>query len=243
MSRYALFFFAAATLAACSSPGQPKTTPGNEALDSAFADAKTYALLDLPNLDDNVHNDTLLIYTTHAMGNGLFVMAARNVEDTREGLRLYLYRPRPDSSADVLAYSKPAYDSYTMLPTYFTTGDTADGIIILTNYGERESWGQNVFWLKDDRFKDLGWLDVAKRGWKTQDDSTFQWRDNIAPEAKIKGEDGRFAFTFKGDSVQLYDDLQGHKEVMLPTDHIAYHFDGKQMVLMVNGEERMADPL
>jgi len=243
MNTSPLLLLAAATLAACSSPEQPKSARGNAALDSAFADAKTYKLLDLPNLDDNVHNDTLLIYTTHAMGNGLFVMAARNVEDTREGLRLYLYRPRPDSSADVLAVSKPAYDSYTMLPTYFTTGDTADGIIILANYGERESWGQNVFLLKDDQFKDLGWLDVAERGWKTQDDSTFQWRDNIAPQVKVKGEDGRFAFTFKGDSVQLYDDLQGHKEVMLPTDHIAYHYDGTQMVLMVDGEERIADPL
>ncbi len=243
MNRSALLLITAATLAACSSPEQPKSVPGNEALDSAFADAKTYKLLDLPNLDDNVHNDTLLIYTTHAMGNGLFVMAARNVEDTREGLRLYLYRPRPDSSADVLAYSKPAYDSAVMLPTYFTTGDTADGIIILANYGERESWGQNVFLLKNDQIKDLGWLDVAERDWKTQDDSTFQWRDNIAPQVKVKGEDGRFAFTFEGDSVQLYDDLQAHKDVMLPTDHIAYHYDGTQMVLMVDGEERIADTL
>ena len=55
MNKYALLFLATAMLAACSSPEKPKTMPGNEALDSAFADAKTYKLIDLPNLDLVIH--------------------------------------------------------------------------------------------------------------------------------------------------------------------------------------------
>jgi hypothetical protein len=116
-------------LAACNSGDAPDKKVADVPLENAAdttwgTSAKNYALLDLPNLDDNVKGDTLLVYTTHQVGNDLFVMAAKNNEDTREGLRLYLYTPRPDSTADVLAVSAPAYDSSTMLPTYFTTGDT-----------------------------------------------------------------------------------------------------------------------
>lgn len=225
---------AAALLAACSTPA-PKAATASQ---PATGGGKPYALLDLPNLDDNVRNDTLLVYTTHDIGNGLFVMAARNVDETRDGLRLYLYRPKADSSAEVIACSKPAFDSSVMLPTFFSTGDTADGLIILANYGERESWGQNAFWLKDGRFKDLGWLDVTRREWKNREDSVQQWRVGIAPYTQVYGHDGRFTFTFNTDSVQLYDDLEGHTEEMLPASRISYHYDGTGLVLVLDGKER-----
>ena len=204
--------YSAVLLVACNggprpSGDVPEAIPVQPADTAWGGTAKTYALLDLPNLDDNVRGDTLLVYTTHKIGEDRFVMAAKNKEDTREGLRLYLYTPRPDSTATVLAVSSPAYDSYTMLPTYFSTGDTADGLVILANFGERETWGQKVFWLKGAEFRDLGWLDVAHREWKVRDDSTVQWRTNIAPYANVLGNDGRFLITFTGDSLQLFDDL------------------------------------
>lgn len=218
-------------------------TTGQAGAIAPLEHAKTFSLKDLPNLDENVRNDTLLVYTTHDLGNGEFVMAAKHADDKREGLRLILYRPRPDSSAEVLAVSKPAYDSEVMLPTYFSTGDSADGIIILANYGGLESWGQNAFWLKDGQFKDLGWLDVAERGFKTRLDSLQQWRSNIAPKTKVLGEAGQFAFTFITDSVQLFDDFTGQQEVMLPSGRISYRYDGKQMVLVIDGHPRFPQPL
>lgn len=231
-------------LVACSTPPDGKPGDGERAASlPAIPGAKEFTRLDLPNLDDNVRNDTLLIYTTHQLPDGTFLMAAKNVEDNREGLRLIQYRPLPDSSAQVLAVSKPAYDSAVMLPTYFTTGDTADGIIILANYGERESWGQNVFWLKDGRLKDLGWIDVGERGWKEDTDSMQQWRTSIAPRTEVRGADGKFDFTFTGDSVQLYDDQQGHQEVMLPVDRIRYRYDGAEMLLVIDGAPRKPMPL
>lgn len=229
MYRSTLFLPPVLALIACGAP------PGTQPL----TDARTYAIIDLPNQDDNVHHDTLLVYTTHALGDGTFVMAARNVEDTRDGLRLYLYRPRPDSSADVLAASSPAYDSYTMLPTFFATGDTADGIVILANLGEKQSWGQKVFWLKDRRFQDLGFIDVAQRDQRTEGDSTIAWRVSIAPRVQVRGSGGRFDFTFQGDSVQLYDDLQGGLEVMLPAARIAYRFNGQRSLLLIDGKPRL----
>lgn len=209
-----------------------------------MAGARAFTRLDLPNLDDNVRHDTLLIYTTHAVGNGEFVMAARNKDDTREGLRLILYRPRADSSAEVLALSKPAFDSDVMLPTFFATGDTADGIVVLANYGAWDSWGQNAFWLKDHRFRDLGWIDVAERTWETRVDSLQQRRLNIAPKTLVTGIDGQFDFSFTTDSVQLYDDLLGAHEVMVPAGRIHYRYDGQRMLLVVDGKARLRkDPL
>lgn len=204
-----------------------------------LAGAKHFQRWELPNLDDNVRHDTLLVYTTHAVGNGTFLMAARNVEDTREGLRLFLYRPRPDSSAEVLAVSKPAYDSDVMLPTFFTTGDTSDGLVVLANYGSWDSWGQNAFVLKDRQFKDLGWLDVAERVWENRLDSVQQRRLNIAPKTIVTGKNGQFEFTFATDSVQLYDDLEGGIEVMLPSIRVRYRFTGLDMRLLVDGHARI----
>ncbi len=243
--KYSPILFSALALASCSSPEEAPvgttssdTTAQTGAL-APLADAKTFSLKDLPNLDENVRNDTLLVYTTHDLGNGDFVMAAKNVDEMREGLRLILYRPRPDSSAEVLAVSKPAYDSEVMLPTYFSTGDTADGTIILANYGGLESWGQNAFWLKGHRFIDLGWLDVADRGWKTRFDSLQQRRSNIAPLTMVHGADGHFEFSFTGDSLQLYDDLQGGTEVMFPASRVKYRYDGDRMILVVDGMPRL----
>jgi hypothetical protein len=202
------------------------------------ADARSYTHLDLPNQDDNVRHDTLLIYTTHALGNGTFVMAARNVEDTREGLRLYLYRPRPDSTADVMAVSSPAYDSYTMLPTFFASSGTTDDLVILANLGEKQSWGQKVFRLKDGKFEDMGFIDAAQREWRTEYDSTFSWYANIAPRVDVRGGGGLFDLTFRGDSVLLYDDLQGGSEVMLPARRVAYRYDGNKLSLVIDGRPR-----
>ncbi|MFT3886136.1 MAG: hypothetical protein QM724_12130 [Flavobacteriales bacterium] len=212
-------------------------SPAPQRADTASA-PRTWAMQDLPAQDDNVRDDTLVIYTTHALGNGTFVMAAKSMQDTREGLRLVLYRPRPDSSAEVLATSAPAYDSWTMLPTFFSTGDTTDGWLVLANFGERQSWGQKVFLLKGHHFEDLGFIDVAERGWRTEDDSTYQWRTSIAPRVQVQEADGVLTFSFSGDSVQVYDDLAGHQEVMLPVGRVQYRYDGKAFTLVIDGEAR-----
>ena len=236
--KYSTILLLIPLLAACTSRDRKPTEATSIGATGPLVNAKTYVLKDLPNLDENVRNDTLVIYTTHDLGNGEFVMAGKNAEDKREGLRLVLYKPLPDSSAEVLAVSKPAYDSEVMLPTYFGTADTSDGTIILANYGGLESWGQNVFWIKDHRFIDLGWLDVAERGWKTRMDSLQQWRTNIAPFTAVHGADGQFEFTFSGDSLQLFDDLEGGTEVMFPANRIRYRYDGHGMVLLVDGVPR-----
>ena len=107
--------------------------------------------------------------------------------------------------------------------------------MILANMGERESWGQEAFWLKDGRFISLGWLNVAQRDWKTVDDSLQQWRTNIAPRATVHGGNGAFLIGFSGDSLQLYDDLQGHLEVTLPSNRLRYRCTEGQAELLIDG--------
>jgi hypothetical protein len=213
-------------------PSVTTTTPGS---DSA-ATSSAWKVLDLPILADNVRHDTLLIHITYDMGDGLFLMAAQNNNYNKEGIRLYLYRPKADSSAEIIARSKPGNDSETMLPTFFTNGNKADGLVIIANMGERQSWGQEAFWLKDNTIRSLGWLDVAVREWKTVDDSTYQFRTSIAPRTEVRGSNGAFEFSFTGDSLQLYDDLQGHLEVMLPASAVRYRSGEGKATLIVNGQ-------
>ncbi len=225
-----------ALLAAC---GTPTPENGTSVGPSARTDSSgtVWHRVDLPGLDDNVKSDTLLIQTTFELPDGRFVMVAGPTdESSREGLHLYLYKPSTDSAANVVARSKPGYDSYTMLPTFFATENAADGMVVLANMGERDSWGQEVFCLKDDRFMHLGFLDVALRTWKSSDEGPVRVLGNIAPNARVSGGAGAFIITFDTDSVFLYDDLQGHAEVMLPAARVRYACTEGKATLLLDGK-------
>lgn len=211
---------------------QPGPKPSTE---TAIDPKGQWERVEFPTVEDNVRNDTLLVQVTFDLGKGNFLMVAGNVEETRDGLRLYLYHPDRDSNAVVTACSKPGFDSYTMYPTFFSTGRPEDGTVILANMGEKQSWGQEAFWLKDERFIHLGFLDVAQRGWRTYADSLQQWRTSIAERALVSGGAGQFEFSFIGDSLQLYDDFNGHQEVMLPASQVRYRCAAGKTELMING--------
>jgi hypothetical protein len=221
-------------LSGCGDSGAKKESSVPRQEPDTLASLPAWKRLELPILPDNVRHDTLLVHTTYDLGDGLFLMAAQNNNYNKEGIRLYLYRPQPDSSAQLLAWSKPGYDSETMLPTFFTNGTEADGLVIIANMGERQSWGQEAFWLTDNTIRSLGFIDVAVREWKTVDDSTFQFRTSIAPRTEVRGTTGTFLFSFTGDSLQLYDDQQGHSEVMLPASAVRYRYDNG-WTLLLNG--------
>lgn len=226
---------AASLLPACGGDAGSPQHPAPVAAPDTLASTPAWRVLDLPILPDNVRHDTLLVHTTYDLGDGLFLMAAQNNEYNREGIRLYLYRPKADSSAELLAWSKPGYDSETMLPTFFTTGNKADGLVILANMGERQSWGQEAFWLKDQRIQSLGFLDLAVREWRTIDDSTYRFCTSIAPRTEVRGGGGTFVFSFTGDSLLLYNDQQEHMDVMFPASSVRYRYANGGLTLILNG--------
>lgn len=191
-------------------------------------------------VEDNLQHDTLLIQTTFDLGDSTYIMVASNVEETFDGLRLYRYRFfGPDSTFEMMAVSTPAYDSWTMLPTFFGTDSTdTHALWVLANFGEKESWGQKLLWLDWD-FTDMGFLEVALPERVMEDDTLRLKRRNIGPFTRVEEREDSTYFRFACDSVFLYDDQAGQVDQVLPSSavHFTFHRDGG-LVLWINGEAR-----
>lgn len=192
-------------------------------------------------VDDNIHHDTLLIQTTFDLGDSTYVMVASNVDDTFEGLRLYRYRFTPDNSVEMMAISSPAYDSWTMLPTFFPLDSVfpSDVMWILANFGEKESWGQKVM-LLDWGFMDVGFMDVALPERVMEDDSLRLKRRNIAPFIRYSEQGDTGIFRFACDSVYLYDDQAGGSDQVIAASRLRYtHHREEGLALWLDGQKRL----
>lgn len=218
----------------CSSPSQEQAAKGSNSRVPPGTGATPYA-----QVEDNIRHDTLLIQTTFDMGDGTFVMVAGNVEETFEGLRLYRYRLLADSTAEILATSTPAYDSWTMLPSFFKIPPPGSHIV-LANFGERESWGQKVLWM-DGAFADLGFMDVALPERIHDVDTVLLKRRSIAPYARISQHSDTVLFTFDVDSLFVYDDLAGQNDIILPASEVRYTYHRETgLQLWISGQRRSA---
>jgi hypothetical protein len=190
-------------------------------------------------VDDNVRHDTLLVQVTFRLTGKKYVMVASHMDENFDGLRLYLYSPGADSSALVHAHSSPAYDSWTMLPTFFHDPRDSSAHIVLANFGERESWGQKVMVMDSTGFTDLGFIDAALPERTTDGDSTVLKRRNIGPVSRCIPDGGGLRFEFACDSVFLYDDLRGGMDRVIPAAWLHYTWDPKTgMTLWFQGEAR-----
>ena len=191
-----------------------------------------------PAISDNVQHDTLLIQTTFDLGDSTYVMVAGNVEETFEGIRLFRYQLLPDSTARILSYSTPGYDSWTMLPKFFKLPGVPRRHAILANFGERESWGQKLL-LMDSAFSDLGFLDVALPNRVIEDDSLRLKRGDIGQLARLALHADTMVITFACDSVYLYDDQMGNLDRVVASPLIRYTYhDSTGLLLWYNGERR-----
>ncbi len=175
----------------------------------------------LPIVADDLRNDTLLVQVTFDVGDGTHLMVASHVEENFQGLRLYHYRARPDSTAELYHVSAPGYDSWTMFPTIFGDGPGLDGKWILANFGERQSWGQKLIRYTHG-FHDHGFMDVALPEWIHESDSIRLKRTSIAPHMRMNTSGDTTAFTFVCDSVYLYDDQRGGVDRIVAGSTIRY---------------------
>ena len=191
-------------------------------------------------VEDNIAHDTLLIQTTFDMGDSTYVMVAGSVQETFEGLRLYRYRFTADSTVEMIAISSPAYDSWTMLPTFFGTDSTDTHTLwVLANFGEKESWGQKLLWLDRD-FTDMGFLDVAYPERVLEDDTLRLKRRGIGPYTRMLEVGDTSIFTFACDSVFLYDDQAGGTDQVVAARTVYFTFHREEgLALWVNGEKRL----
>ncbi|MCB9167592.1 MAG: hypothetical protein H6595_08935 [Flavobacteriales bacterium] len=233
--------FAAITLIACG-PSTAEQDEGGPAEMPIEVRTEKNVPLPLVPVDDNVRHDTLFVQVTFDLGDGTFLMVARNVEETFEGLRLFRYHLLPDSAADVIAFSTPGYDSWTMLPTFFRMDSLDKGWTLLANFGEKQSWGQKVMRLDATGFHDLGFLDAALPERVTEGDTTELRRGNIAPLTRLRSAGDTLTITFATDSVYLYDDQAGHTDVILPAQDVQYRLVPGTLFLSVKGELHAVKP-
>ena len=230
-------------LASCGHGDTPSASNGNA--DSLRTDAPSRMIdstgsshIDFPQVDDNLHHDTLLTQVTFDLQDGSYLMVASNVEETFEGLRLYRYRFNTDSTVNMLSVSSPAYDSWTMLPTFFAYPNPTGTYMILANFGERESWGQKLIFM-DRAFTDLGFMDVAYPEHIVDADTAYVKRTNVAPFARFDMHIDTVVFTFACDSLFLYDDMAGHNDLIVPASSIRYTVHPQTgLVLWQNGRQR-----
>lgn len=195
---------------------------------------------DFPMVEDNLEHDTLLVQVTFDLLDGTYIMVASNRQETFEGLRLYRYRLNPNGTPEMLTISTPAYDSWTMLPTFFPEEpSTPSGALwVLANFGEKESWGQKLLRLNQD-FTDLGFLDVAVPERLVEDDTLRLKRRSIAPFTRLMRSGDTTTFSFACDSVYLYDDQEGGLDVVLHASRVRYTYERNGgLALWVDGRKR-----
>lgn len=182
---------------------------------------------DFPQVPDNVKHDTLAVQITFDLQDGTHLMVAANAAETFEGLALYLYRAKADSSAEVLARSGPAYDSWTMFPTFFREPGGNGPLLVFANFGEKQSWGQKVMRMDSTGFTDIGFLEVALPVRVHEPDSSYLKREPIAPFLRAFGDTVEFAC----DSLYIYDDGVGGRDLILPARDVRYLMGGAQPAL------------
>jgi hypothetical protein len=216
----------------CTAAEKPAPTPA-----SGIRGSGPFAF---PAIDDNLAHDTLLIQTTFDLGDMTYLMVASNMEETFEGLRLYRYRFAADSAVEMMAVSSPAYDSWTMLPTFFGTDSTdTQALWVLANLGEKESWGQKVMFL-DWEFMDAGFMHVALPERVMEDDTLRLKRRNVAPFMRYTEHGDTAVWHFACDSVYLYDDQSGHLDQVLHASRLRYTFQASEgLALWVDGRKRL----
>lgn len=225
---------------------EPASPTGTEDQPSATAtrpwiEGSAIRAVGFPMVDDNLEHDTLLVQVTFDLLDGTYVMVASNRQETFEGLRLYRYRLKAAGTPEMITVSSPAYDSWTMLPTFFSvdTASPANALWVLANFGEKESWGQKLMWLESG-FNDIGFLDVALPERVMEDDTLRLKRRNVAPHVRYSVHGDTSVFSFACDSVFIYDDQQGRMDEVLHASRVRFTFARSEgLALWIDGRKRM----
>lgn len=212
-------------------PGSKDTPVAPQRDTSHWHGPQAWSRVDFPQVPDNVKHDTLAVQITFDLQDGTHLMVASSAEETFEGLALYRYRAKPDSSAEVLARSAPAYDSWTMFPTFFRNPGSDGPMLVFANFGEKQSWGQKVMRLDSAGFEEVCFLEVALPARVAEPDTSYLKRGSIAAYLRAFGDTLEFAC----DSIYIYDDGAGGRDRIVPARNARYVIGRGQCALQLEG--------
>ena len=183
-----------------------------------------YERIALMPIEDHFELDSILIHNTYELSEGHFMMVSRASEDSFIGLQMHLYTLM-DSLPIVSASSTPAYDSWIYLPTFFVSSDRQD-TLLLAEIGERESWGARLLRIHDGVFVDLGFIDIALRDHKFDEEleTDVMFLKSVASNTSIKANGEGLIVSFGPEPLHIYDDQLGNADTLYPADQVIYEF-------------------
>lgn len=176
--------------------------------------------------------DSLFIQVAYQLSPKHLLIIGKSIRDYPDGLKLLLVKPA--EGYKLLYRSRGAWESWILHPTFFKADKPDKPLVILAAQGTSDSWGQQVFTLKDDSIKEIGFLDVTR---KEQADTAF-YEDgfrltDIGPVTEIKSVNGMLNFSFKTDSVFYYGRIDEKVDVTFAGNQLEYHSDGDSLRLVV----------
>ena len=230
-TKHLFFLFVSILLVACGESADPQDKKV-ESIEQIEIPEGSYERISLMPIEDHFELDSILIHNTYELKEGEFMIVSRPSEESFKGLQMHLYRLQ-DSIPIVSSSSVPAYDSWIYLPTFFVSEDQLD-TLILAELGERESWGCRLLRIEDGQFKDLGFIDVALRDSKFDEEleDDVMVLKTIAPFTNILSVSNGLSITFASDSVHVFDDQNGGLDILYPAAAVRYEWtDSLRMVM------------
>lgn len=218
-----LFLFTVFGFFACGEDQQTTKAIAEEDLPEEIIE-DAYERIALMPIEDHFELDSILIHNTYELSEGQFMMVSRSTEESFEGLQMHLYTLK-DSLPIISASSTPAYDSWIYLPTFFISPDQQD-TLLMAEIGERESWGARLLRIEDGAFVDLGFIDIAIRGSKFDEEleTDVLFLKSVAPNTTIRSQSEILFVSFGPESVHIYDDQKGNADTLYPADQVKYEF-------------------
>ena len=169
-------------------------------LGQVFSQTQDYKILDIKPTDTKMRLNGVDIFNSYALNSfTLYVGWTKNPKDSTIIPKIII----KDKSDNVIFSHLGHSDSYIYRPTFFVSNSN-DNLIIMAESGSEYSWGNDIFTVKNNVVKDIGFIDVV----------TYDPHDNpgnIAPQTTIKFEESKILFTFKSKQVVFNSDGKNQK--------------------------------
>jgi len=202
-------------------------------LNTDFSERAEYHIVKPQELDpERIDIDSLYVQIAYQISTDRLIIIGKSENDDPQGLRMLLVNPKKNYK--LIYRSRGAWDSWTMHPTFFNSNIKGSSTVILVAHGTSESWGQQVFLMKGDIVKEIGFIDVTH---KEQADTSF-YEDgfrltDIGPLTKIRTKGGLLNFSFQADSILYYGTIGDQYDITFSGDKLEYNYDGDSLKVVV----------